>query len=116
MPARPARVSRSPPAATARREISASPRVMSAASALWPETEAFHDAGGDRDHVLERAAEFHAGHVAARIQPQRAPDRNSSWTWRTAPSFPEATTTTVGSERASSRAKLGPESTATSSM
>ena len=63
MPASPASVSGLAALRTASREISARPRVMSAARVLWPEAEPVGDAGGDGHDVLERAAELDAGHV-----------------------------------------------------
>ena len=67
-PLRPASVSRRPPIATASRDISARPRVTSAASALWPRPEALDHARGNRDHVLERAADLDADHVVGAVQ------------------------------------------------
>ena len=51
---------------TASREISASPRVISAASALCPRPSPSTHAGRNRDDVLQRAADLDAGDVVAR--------------------------------------------------
>ena len=73
MPARPASVSRSP--ADRHRQ----PRHLGQAAGdergqrVVAEAEAVDDAGGDGDHVLQRAAELDADHVLARIQAQRRP-------------------------------------------
>jgi hypothetical protein len=50
--------------------ISAKPRVISAARALSPEAGADGDAGGQRDDVLERAAQFRADDVVREVEPQ----------------------------------------------
>ena len=66
-PVSPANVRGSPPIATPRRVISASPRVITIALVLSPTPEALGHAGGDRDDVLERAAQLAAGHVGVRV-------------------------------------------------
>ncbi len=60
-----------PPSAADRRPVSASPRVISAARALWPKREPVARAGGDRQHVLHRAADLDAGDVVALVGAQR---------------------------------------------
>ena len=78
-----------------------------------PETQRLDDARGDRDDVLQRGADFDAGDVIGRVEPEG----------RTAQTLPapaarparsdEAATSAVGSRRATSAAKLGPDSTTT---
>ena len=95
-------------ARTASRDISASPRVMSAASALWPSPSAFDDAGGDRDDVLQRAADLdaddvvgcrRAGSTRRGTPPARARRRARRC---------DATTTAVGSRAPPRRRSSGP--------
>ena len=72
---------------------------------------AVDDAGGDRQHVLERAAELDAGEVARPVEAQlRLPRRSASS--RPIASSAQAMVSAVGRPRATSVAKLGPDSTA----
>ena len=64
------KVSASAPRATPRRVISASPRVTSAARALRPRAHAVGDAGGDREHVLDRAADLDADRIGRGVDAQ----------------------------------------------
>ncbi len=71
-PERPASVSGRAPIATARRVISAKPRVISAARAEAPRPGAVDHAAGDGDDVLQRAAELGADHVVGQVEAQAA--------------------------------------------
>ena len=51
--------------------IRRNPRVISAAAALAPSLRPVDDAGGDRQHVLGRAADLDAAHVGRMIGPER---------------------------------------------
>ena len=91
-PLSPASVSRRPPSAHASREISARPRVISAAMRVVPEAEPFDDAGGNRDDVLQRAADLDARrHRRCRRAGAPGP-RNCSCTRAAAAASVEATT------------------------
>ena len=112
-PLRPASVSRRPPSAHASREISASPRVMSAAIALCPSP-------GLRRRPAAIAITFFSappistpGHVVADVEPQRGTAEADPGRMRPRPRRATPTSTAVGSPRATSAAKLGPESTTT---
>ena len=70
MPARPVTVSGRPPNRSTRRDISASPRVMRAALALWPSPRDSTRPRGDGQHVLEGSAQLDTGHVAAEVDAQ----------------------------------------------
>jgi hypothetical protein len=67
MPARPARVSASPPIFIARRAISARPRVMSAARALWPKPRPSLAPAAMAMTFLRRAAHLDADHVVGEV-------------------------------------------------
>ena len=55
------------PQAIARRVISARPRVMSAATVLWPSSQAVANPGGNGDHVFQRSAELHSHQIGVGI-------------------------------------------------
>ena len=76
------------------------------------EAEPLDHAGGDRDHVLQRAADLDAGDVVAHIQAQARPAELLLDPGRGG-GIAEAASTAVGRPRATSEAKLGPESTTT---
>ena len=61
-------VSGRPPQATARRVISARPRVISAAIELCPSFESVANAGGNSNNVFQGAAEFDAGNIIIRVE------------------------------------------------
>ena len=112
-PVSPASVSRFAPAAHASRDISASPRVIRPAQRVVAEPKPFDHARGDGDDVLQRAADLDADDVIGAVQPEvRRPELGLHVLDDVAASR-EATETAVGSSRASSAAKLGPDSTAT---
>ncbi len=69
-PDSPPSVSACAPCASAKRVISAEPRVSSAARALSPRPAPDGDAAGDGDDVLQRAAQFDAGHIGAAVKAQ----------------------------------------------
>ena len=71
MPARPEKVSARPPIATPSRVISARPRVITAERVLSPTPRPSPMPDGDRDHVLERAAELAADHVAVGVDAEQ---------------------------------------------
>ena len=50
--------------------ISAKPRAISAARALWPSLRPIDDAAGDGEHVLHRAADFRADEIVGEIGPE----------------------------------------------
>ena len=54
--------------ATARRVISASPRVISAASELFPKPKPLADSGADRDDIFQRGANLDAGWIVVGVQ------------------------------------------------
>ena len=101
-------VSRRPPQATTSRAISASPRVISAATELLSESQPIANSSGDGDNVLQSAAEFHADDIVVGID-AKAESLNACWT---APRYVavsmEVTVTAVGSPRATSLANDGP--------
>ena len=70
--ARPARRrwSSSAPSATPSRAVSASPRVISEARVLSPKPSPSAMPHGQRDHVLDRAAELAADHVGVGVRPE----------------------------------------------
>ena len=76
------------------------------------ETQPLHDAGRDRDDVLQRAANLDPGDIVARVQPQPAAAELLLDT-RRGPLSDEAASTAAGSPRATSAAKLGPDRTTT---
>ena len=90
--------------------------MISAASALWPSAEPFDDACSDRDDVLQGAANLDADHVAGCRRAAARASESAPCTASTTAGDRPAATTAVGSSRASSMAKLGPESTTTSPM
>ena len=55
---------------TAKRVISAKPRVINAALAFWPEAETVANASGDGDDIFHHAADLHADHIERGINPQ----------------------------------------------
>ena len=71
-----------PPAATARRVISARPRVISAAMVLVPRPKAGADAGGDGDDVLERRADFDADGIGVGVEAEASGPAKAAWTVR----------------------------------
>ena len=111
-PASPARVCALPPMATARRVISASPRVMSAAMALCPSPIPCNTPAPMATTFLMEppiSTPIGSGLVYTRkVGPEKAACRVSA-----KPGSVEAATTAVGSKRATSRANEGPEMTAT---
>ena len=111
-PARPESVSRRPPMAVANLVISARPPSTRAAMVFAPKPSPAHTPGRDSDHVLHGAAEFDAHNVVVGVEAQRRPGELCLHFLGVSESL-EAITTAVGSPRATSNAKLGPESTAT---
>ena len=112
-PASPDSVSRCAPAAHASRDISASPRVMSPGLRVVAQPQPFDQAGGDGNHVLQRAADLDARHVARAVEPEVRARGTPAARRPRPPASRDATAMAVGSSRASSDAKLGPDSTAT---
>ena len=96
-----------------RRAISASPRVISAARALWPKPRPSASAGRDREHVLDRAADLDAGDVVGLVDAQRVAAQQRRGLRARATASVAAATSAVGSPRATSPAKLGPDTTPT---
>ena len=80
MPASPAKVSGFAPAAIPSRVISARPRVISPALPLSPKPSAVRRPGGDRDDVLERAAQLDADEVAVDVEPEPRAAPSRAWT------------------------------------
>ena len=67
MPARPTNVSGRAPPGLPSRDISARPRVISAAFALSPSSSPSTHARGERDHVLRGGAELDADDVRVQV-------------------------------------------------
>ena len=113
-PLRPASVSRRPPSAHASREISDEAARDERRHRVVPEAEAFDDAGGNRDDVLQRAADLDAGHVVAGVEAQRRALQAAPARAPPPPGSAEARPRPPSAARARlRRAKLGPESTTT---
>ena len=111
-PLRPASVSRRPPRAYARREISAKPRVTSAAIALCPNpSDSIPPAAMAMTFFI--APPISTPTTSSLAYSRKRSDRKSCCTAATASARRPATTTAVGTPRATSAAKLGPESTVT---
>ena len=108
-PERPIIVSVRAPKALPKRTSSAKPRVVSAASGAGAQPAADDDAGGDGEHVFCRAADLDAAHVGRMVGPQSSPSRSPAPARAASFSSLAASVTAVGSPRATSAAKLGPE-------
>ena len=77
------------------------------------EAQAVARAGGDREHVLDRAADLDAGQVVADVGAQRRRRAAARATDRGKPGVGRRDAEAVGRPRATSSAKLGPEITPT---
>ena len=86
--------------------------MISAASVLFPNPKPLTDPGPDRDHVLQRRADFDANRVRIGIQPEGGAGKRRLHLRRDLRHPATATTTAAGSPQATSRANVGPESTA----
>ena len=113
MPVSPIKVSARAPSATPKRVISARPRVIRAARALSPSSQRVRDAGGDRHDILDGPADFDPDHVVGRINSQRSAVQRIGHALAKIVGAP-ATVSAAGKLRATSIAKLGPESGPTS--
>ena len=76
------------------------------------EPAALDDAGGDRQHVLDRAAQRHAQHVVRPVGPEGAGRQRRRPASRPSAGSAVAMLTAVGRPRTASSAKLGPDSMA----
>ncbi len=103
----------SAPSARPSRIISASPRVISATRVLAPKPMPSAIPRADRDHVLDGAAHLDSDDVRLRIGPKLRPRQTQrQLRWQIHPSR-DATVMAVGSPAPTSRAKVGPDRTAT---
>ena len=84
---------------------------MRAAMRVVAEAEPLHHARGDRDDVLQRRPDLHADDVGRRVEAEEPPAELRLHERRGG--HAEAAQTAVGSSLATSRAKLGPDSTTT---
>ena len=111
-PDRPASVSRRAPAGQAEaRHFGKAARDQRGARIL-AEPRALDDAAGDREHVLDRAADLRADDVVETIGPESRAGRSGREAPRRAPASSHARVTAVGRPAATSCAKVGPDSTA----
>ncbi len=78
-----------------------------------PEPQAFDDARGDGDDVLQRAANLDAGHVVADVEPERGTAEAFLDVCRRRRVARRRRAPPSADPRATSAAKLGPESTTT---
>ena len=107
-PANPIRVSRLPPMAASRRPVSASPRVMSAARALWPKPNpSLAPAAIASTFLIAPPTSTPA--MSSDSYARSASPRNSRATSAASAGSVAATVSAVGSPRATSTAKLGPD-------
>ena len=72
MPDRPLKVCRWPPRAVPRREIFGEAARQQRALAVEAEAHAVTDAGGEGNHIFQRAGGFHADHVVGGVEPEAA--------------------------------------------
>ncbi len=77
--------------------------------AVVAEAEPVGRAGGDRDDVLERAAQLDAEHVAVDVEPEPPPTRAARCTRSASARSAAATTADAGRLRAISAARFGPD-------
>ena len=111
-PLKPARVSRRPPSAHAKRVISARPLVIKPARALFPRPSDSTTPAAIAMTFLS-APPSSTPMTSLLAYSRKYLDRNSSCTSFSRDGSLDATSTAVGNSRATSAAKLGPESTAT---
>ena len=112
-PARPASVAGLAPNAIPSRMISASPRVMIAATVFSPSPTPGRHAAGQRDDVLARAADLGADDVGVGVRPEVAGGASARCSVTARPESAHATTVAAGCSSAISLARLGPVTTAT---
>ena len=103
------------PAPAPSRVVSASPRVMSEALVLSPSPMPLGHADGERDDVLHRAAELAADHVGVGVGPEVRRRRRPAAAARRRPRRRRRRRCAAGCRSAISRARLGPDTTATRS-
>ena len=111
-PARPARVELRPPIATARRVISAKPRVISAAVALCPRPIPSNTPAPMATTFLIEPP-ISTPIVSRLVYSRKVGPEKADWMAVPRAWSSDATTRAVGSSRATSPAKVGPEITAT---